>query len=132
MTAQQQHRLTINLTNKIRLFALSQPTSCFACIFICFIFKCFAMLHCFSRSSICPTFSSHLSSGAVCIPLLLPLTVLLLIGVSRSPTASLFQWPPAFPSPDQLWHPLAPVLLLGWIGLHAALYFLPLGKVYNI
>lgn len=67
--------------------------------------------------------------GAVCIPLLLPLTVLLLIGVSRSPTASLFQWPPAFPSPDQLWHPLAPVLLLGWIGLHAALYFLPLGKM---
>ncbi|XP_010779836.1 delta(14)-sterol reductase-like [Notothenia coriiceps] len=67
--------------------------------------------------------------GALCIPILLPLTVMFLICVSRSPEASLLQWPPALPSTDQLWDPLAPVLLLGWISLHALLYVLPLGKV---
>ncbi|KAF3841331.1 hypothetical protein F7725_007193 [Dissostichus mawsoni] len=67
--------------------------------------------------------------GALCIPILLPLTVMFLICVSRSPEASLLQWPPALPSTDQLWDPLALVLLLGWISLHALLYVLPLGKV---
>ncbi|TNN82774.1 Lamin-B receptor [Liparis tanakae] len=67
--------------------------------------------------------------GALCIPISLPLTVLFLIGVSRSPEASVFQWPPPLPSTDQLWDPLAPVLLLGWIALHALLYVMPLGKV---
>uniref|UniRef100_A0A673AVH5 Delta(14)-sterol reductase TM7SF2 n=1 Tax=Sphaeramia orbicularis TaxID=375764 RepID=A0A673AVH5_9TELE len=38
-------------------------------------------------------------------------------------------WPPALPSSDQLWDPLAPVVLLGWMGLHILLYFLPVGKV---
>uniref|UniRef100_A0A3Q2ECN1 Delta(14)-sterol reductase TM7SF2 n=1 Tax=Cyprinodon variegatus TaxID=28743 RepID=A0A3Q2ECN1_CYPVA len=66
--------------------------------------------------------------GAVCIPVFLPLTVLFLIGVSQSPEASVFQWPPKLPSTDQLWDPLAPMLLLGWIGLHALLYFMPFGK----
>ena len=65
----------------------------------------------------------------MCIPVFLPLTVLLLIAVSRSPSASLFQWPPPVPSTEQLWHPQALTLLLGWVGLHAALYLLPLGKV---
>uniref|UniRef100_A0A3B4UUZ9 Delta(14)-sterol reductase TM7SF2 n=1 Tax=Seriola dumerili TaxID=41447 RepID=A0A3B4UUZ9_SERDU len=67
--------------------------------------------------------------GAVCIPIFLPLTVLFLICVSRSPEASVLQWPPPLPSADQLWEPLAPVLLLGWIGLHALLYLTPVGKV---
>uniref|UniRef100_A0A8C2WM73 Delta(14)-sterol reductase TM7SF2 n=1 Tax=Cyclopterus lumpus TaxID=8103 RepID=A0A8C2WM73_CYCLU len=67
--------------------------------------------------------------GALCIPVSLPLTVLFLIGVSRSPEASVFQWPPPLPSTDQLWDPLALVLLLGWIALHALLYVMPLGKV---
>uniref|UniRef100_A0A3Q4HH35 Delta(14)-sterol reductase TM7SF2 n=1 Tax=Neolamprologus brichardi TaxID=32507 RepID=A0A3Q4HH35_NEOBR len=67
--------------------------------------------------------------GAVCIPIFLPLTVLFLISLSRSPEASLFQWPPPLPSADQLWDPLAPVLLLGWFALHAVIYLMPLGKV---
>lgn len=70
----------------------------------------------------------HLS-GAICIPVFLPLTVLYLICMSRSPEASVLQWPPPLPSIDQLWDPLAPVLLLGWIALHALLYLMPLGKV---
>lgn len=76
--------------------------------------------------------SSSVPSGAVCIPVFLPLTVLFLICVSQSPEASILQWPPCLPSADQLWDPLAPILLLGWIGLHALLYLLPLGKVWNV
>ncbi|XP_034033662.1 delta(14)-sterol reductase TM7SF2 [Thalassophryne amazonica] len=67
--------------------------------------------------------------GAVCIPILLPLTVLFLMSVSRSSEAAVFRWPPPFPSADQLWDPLAPVILLGWIILQAFLYVLPLGTV---
>uniref|UniRef100_A0A3Q1GN07 Uncharacterized protein n=1 Tax=Acanthochromis polyacanthus TaxID=80966 RepID=A0A3Q1GN07_9TELE len=70
--------------------------------------------------------------GAICIPIFLPLTVLFLICVSRSPEASVLQWPPPLPSKDQLWDPVAPMLLLGWITLHALLYFMPLGKVGHI
>lgn len=71
---------------------------------------------------------THLS-GAVFIPTLLPLTVLFLISVSRSSEASVLRWPPPLPSAEQLWHPLAPVLLLGWLSLHILLYFMPFGKV---
>ncbi|KAM4545169.1 delta(14)-sterol reductase TM7SF2 isoform 3-T3 [Odontesthes bonariensis] len=67
--------------------------------------------------------------GAICIPILLPLTVLFLICGSQSPEASVLQWPPLLPSANQLWDPQALVLLLGWIGLHALLYLMPLGKV---
>lgn len=70
----------------------------------------------------------HLS-GAVCIPIFLPLTVLFLICVSQSPEASVLQWPPQLPSINQLWDPLASVVLLTWIGLHALLYLMPFGKV---
>lgn len=69
------------------------------------------------------------SLGAVCIPIFLPLTVLFLISLSRSPDASVLQWPPSLPSYNQLLDPLAPVLLLGWIALHVLLYHLPCGKV---
>lgn len=67
--------------------------------------------------------------GALFIPTLLPLTVLFLISVSRSSEASVLCWPPPLPSAEQLWDPLAPALLLGWISLHVVLYFMPLGKV---
>ncbi|XP_061608697.1 delta(14)-sterol reductase TM7SF2 isoform X3 [Phyllopteryx taeniolatus] len=69
------------------------------------------------------------SPGAVCIAVFLPSTVLFLICVSRSPDAALLRWPPPWPSLDQLWDPLAPLLLLSWIALHAFLYLLPFGKV---
>ena len=74
---------------------------------------------------------NHLS-GAICIPIFLPLTVLFLICVSRSPEASVLQWPPPLPSTDQLWDRLAPVVLLSWIALHALLYLMPLGKVRRV
>ncbi|KAE8287943.1 Delta(14)-sterol reductase [Larimichthys crocea] len=67
--------------------------------------------------------------GAIGIPIFLPLTVLFLISTSRSPEASVLQWPPSLPSTDQLWDPLALVVLLCWIALHALLYLTPLGKV---
>lgn len=70
-----------------------------------------------------------LHSGAICIPTFLPLTVLFLIAVSRSPEASVFHWPPPLPSADQLWAPLAPVVLMGWVALHALIYLMPIGKV---
>ncbi|KAG5843447.1 hypothetical protein ANANG_G00151040 [Anguilla anguilla] len=67
--------------------------------------------------------------GATCIPVLLPLTVLYLLSVCRSPGASLLQWPPPLPPTSQLWDPVAPMLLLGWLALQSFLYMLPVGKV---
>ncbi|KAM9789083.1 delta(14)-sterol reductase TM7SF2 [Neosynchiropus ocellatus] len=80
-----------------------------------------------------PSFDTELEFGGVlgslCIIIFLPLTVLLLISVSQSAEAGLLQWPPAVPSADQLWDPLAALLLTGWVVFHAVLYFLPVGKV---
>ncbi|KAJ8384599.1 hypothetical protein AAFF_G00200360 [Aldrovandia affinis] len=67
--------------------------------------------------------------GATFIPVLLPLTVLYLLSIAHSPVGSLLQWPPPLPPTSQLWHPLAPVLLLGWLALQSFLYLLPVGKV---
>uniref|UniRef100_A0A672QGJ8 Uncharacterized protein n=1 Tax=Sinocyclocheilus grahami TaxID=75366 RepID=A0A672QGJ8_SINGR len=67
--------------------------------------------------------------GATCIPVFLPLTVLYLLSVCRSPAASVLQWPPPLPPPAQLWDPLATVLVVGWITLQSFLYLLPIGKV---
>lgn len=67
--------------------------------------------------------------GATCIPVLLPLTVLYLLSVCRSPAASVLQWPPPLPPIAQLWDPLAAVLIAGWITLQSFLYLLPVGKV---
>ncbi|XP_061105061.1 delta(14)-sterol reductase TM7SF2 [Conger conger] len=67
--------------------------------------------------------------GATCIPVFLPLTVLYLLSVCRSPEASVLQWPPPLPHTSQLWHPSAPMLLLGWLALQSFLYMLPVGKL---
>uniref|UniRef100_A0A8C7JHD4 Delta(14)-sterol reductase TM7SF2 n=1 Tax=Oncorhynchus kisutch TaxID=8019 RepID=A0A8C7JHD4_ONCKI len=67
--------------------------------------------------------------GATCIPVFLPLTVLYLLCVCRSPVASVIQWPPVLPPTAQLWDPLAPVLILGWMALQSFFYLLPMGKV---
>lgn len=67
--------------------------------------------------------------GATCIPVFLPLTVFYLLSVCRSPAASVLQWPPPLPPPSQLWDPLAPVFILGWLALQSFLYLLPMGKV---
>ncbi|XP_066575066.1 delta(14)-sterol reductase TM7SF2 [Amia ocellicauda] len=66
--------------------------------------------------------------GAVCLPVLLPVTVLYLLSVCCSPSASLLQWPPPLPSPAQLWQPKALAIVLGWLGLQGVLYLLPVGK----
>uniref|UniRef100_A0A673I5I1 Delta(14)-sterol reductase TM7SF2 n=1 Tax=Sinocyclocheilus rhinocerous TaxID=307959 RepID=A0A673I5I1_9TELE len=62
--------------------------------------------------------------GATCIPVFLPLTVLYLLSVCRSPAASVLQWPPHLPPAAQLWDPLAAVLVVGWITLQSFLYLL--------
>uniref|UniRef100_A0A673JTI6 Delta(14)-sterol reductase TM7SF2 n=1 Tax=Sinocyclocheilus rhinocerous TaxID=307959 RepID=A0A673JTI6_9TELE len=67
--------------------------------------------------------------GATCIPVFLPLTVLYLLSVCRSPAASVLQWPPPLPPAAHLWDPLAAVLIVGWITLQSFLYLLPMGKV---
>uniref|UniRef100_A0A8C1YNQ0 Delta(14)-sterol reductase TM7SF2 n=1 Tax=Cyprinus carpio TaxID=7962 RepID=A0A8C1YNQ0_CYPCA len=67
--------------------------------------------------------------GATCIPVFLPLTVLYLLSVCRSPAASVLQWPPPLPPTAHLWDPLAVVLIVGWITLQSFLYLLPIGKV---
>ncbi|KAL2095266.1 hypothetical protein ACEWY4_009985 [Coilia grayii] len=67
--------------------------------------------------------------GATCIPVFLPLTVLYLLSVCRSPTASVLQWPPPLPHATFLWDPVAPAIVLGWVALQSFLYLLPAGKV---
>lgn len=70
--------------------------------------------------------------GATCIPVFLPLTVLYLLSVCRSPAASVLQWPPPLTPAAQLWDPLAVVVIVGWITLQSFLYLLPIGKVRYI
>ncbi|XP_049324506.1 delta(14)-sterol reductase TM7SF2 isoform X2 [Astyanax mexicanus] len=67
--------------------------------------------------------------GATCIPVFLPLTVLYLLSVCRTPSGALLQWPPPLPHPAFLWDPLAAVIITGWIGLQSALYQFPVGRV---
>lgn len=66
--------------------------------------------------------------GALCLPVLLPLTVLYLLLSCRTPDASLLP-PPPLPPPAQLWLPETLLLLLGWGALQGGLYLLPIGKV---
>ncbi|MBN3319666.1 ERG24 reductase, partial [Atractosteus spatula] len=67
--------------------------------------------------------------GALCLPALLPVSVLYLLSACDTPAAGLLQWPPPLPGPAQLWHPHALAAALGWLALQGALYLLPLGKV---
>lgn len=69
--------------------------------------------------------------GATCIPIFLPLTVLYLLSVCRSPQATVLVWPPPLPHTDFLWDPVAGAITVGWIGLQSFLYLLPVGKVAN-
>ncbi|KAL7848530.1 hypothetical protein AOLI_G00232480 [Acnodon oligacanthus] len=67
--------------------------------------------------------------GAACIPVFLPLMVLYLLSVCRTPGGALLQWPPPLPHSTFLWDPVAAAIMVGWIGLQSALYLLPVGKV---
>lgn len=67
--------------------------------------------------------------GAAVLPALLPSTVLYLLLVCRTEQASLFSLPLPLPSLPSLWDPQDLALVLGWIGLQAALYVLPTGKL---
>ncbi|XP_062393209.1 delta(14)-sterol reductase TM7SF2 [Sardina pilchardus] len=67
--------------------------------------------------------------GATCIPVFLPLTVLYLLSVCRSPAASVLQWPPPLPHATFLWDPVALAIVVGWMLLQSFLYLLPIGKL---
>ncbi|XP_066507834.1 delta(14)-sterol reductase TM7SF2 isoform X2 [Hoplias malabaricus] len=67
--------------------------------------------------------------GAGSIPVFLPLLVLYLLSVCRSPSGALQQWPPPLPHSSFLWDPVATVIVVGWIGFQSALYLLPWGQV---
>lgn len=68
-------------------------------------------------------------AGAACLPVFLPLTVLYLLSVCRTPDGALLRWPPSLPNPASLWDPHTAAILTGWLGLQSALYLLPVGKV---
>lgn len=61
--------------------------------------------------------------------LLLPATMIHLLLVARSGPARLLGPPPYLPGLEALWSPRALLLLLGWLGLQAALYLLPARQV---
>uniref|UniRef100_A0A5F9DPZ7 Delta(14)-sterol reductase TM7SF2 n=1 Tax=Oryctolagus cuniculus TaxID=9986 RepID=A0A5F9DPZ7_RABIT len=67
--------------------------------------------------------------GAAVLLLLLPATMIHLLLVARSGPARLLGPPPYLPGLEALWSPRALLLLLGWLGLQAALYLLPARQV---
>lgn len=69
------------------------------------------------------------SAGAAALLLLLPATMIHLLLVARSGPARLLGPPPYLPGLEALWSPRALLLLLGWLGLQAALYLLPARQV---
>uniref|UniRef100_A0A5F9CSE5 Delta(14)-sterol reductase TM7SF2 n=1 Tax=Oryctolagus cuniculus TaxID=9986 RepID=A0A5F9CSE5_RABIT len=69
------------------------------------------------------------SAGAAVLLLLLPATMIHLLLVARSGPARLLGPPPYLPGLEALWSPRALLLLLGWLGLQAALYLLPARQV---
>uniref|UniRef100_A0AAY4CL65 Delta(14)-sterol reductase TM7SF2 n=1 Tax=Denticeps clupeoides TaxID=299321 RepID=A0AAY4CL65_9TELE len=83
------------------------------------------------NEKLCVSLSLSLSlpAGATLIPVFLPLTVLYLLSVCRSPGASVLQWPPPLPPTAHLLDPVAPVIIAVWVALQGFLYLLPVGKV---
>ncbi|XP_028916425.1 delta(14)-sterol reductase TM7SF2 isoform X2 [Ornithorhynchus anatinus] len=67
--------------------------------------------------------------GSALLLLLLPATLFHLLLTCRSGPCSLLSLPAPLPAPHAFWSPRALLLLLGWLGLQAALYLLPLGPV---
>lgn len=59
----------------------------------------------------------------------MPATVFYLLLTCRTEQASVLNFPPPLPPMSSLWNPHTFLLLLGWVGLQAALYMLPMGKV---
>lgn len=69
--------------------------------------------------------------GAAVLMLLLPATMFHLLLVARSGPARLLGPPPYLPGPEVLWSPEMLLLWFTWLGLQAALYLLPAGKVWT-
>ncbi|XP_038620780.1 delta(14)-sterol reductase TM7SF2 isoform X1 [Tachyglossus aculeatus] len=67
--------------------------------------------------------------GSALLMLLLPATLFHLVLTCRSGPCSLLSLPTPLPGPDAFWSPRALLLLLGWLGLQAALYLMPVGSV---
>ncbi|XP_043931765.1 delta(14)-sterol reductase TM7SF2 isoform X1 [Protopterus annectens] len=70
--------------------------------------------------------------GAVILPFLLPSTVFYLIISCGTKEASVFNFPPPLPELGELWNPITFLLFLCWIGLQAAFYVCPVGKVVSL
>nr|XP_006136637.1 delta(14)-sterol reductase-like [Pelodiscus sinensis] len=67
--------------------------------------------------------------GAVILIFLMPATVFYLLLTCGTEQASVLNFPPPLPPLSTLWNPHTFLLLLAWVGLQAALYMLPMGKV---
>ncbi|XP_078058916.1 delta(14)-sterol reductase TM7SF2 [Mustelus asterias] len=67
--------------------------------------------------------------GALLLPVFLPCSVLYLLFACRTQDAGVSSLPSPLPSASELWDLDAFLLVLGWFGLQAVLYMLPLGKV---
>ncbi|XP_039625270.1 delta(14)-sterol reductase TM7SF2 [Polypterus senegalus] len=67
--------------------------------------------------------------GAVCLPVILPLTVLYLLLAVRTFDGGILNFPPPLPSLPELWCPTSFLFVVGWVALQALLYLLPLGKI---
>ncbi|CAM4578050.1 delta(14)-sterol reductase TM7SF2 isoform X3 [Lepidochelys kempii] len=67
--------------------------------------------------------------GAMILIFLMPATVFYLLLTCRTEQASVLNFPPPLPPLSTLWSPHTFLLLLAWVGLQAALYMLPMGKV---
>ncbi|KAM7170437.1 delta(14)-sterol reductase TM7SF2 isoform 3-T3 [Macrochelys suwanniensis] len=67
--------------------------------------------------------------GAMILIFLMPATVFYLLLTCRTEQASVLNFPPPLPPLSTFWSPHAFLLLLAWVGLQAALYMLPMGKV---
>ncbi|KAM9456080.1 delta(14)-sterol reductase TM7SF2 isoform 2-T2 [Clarias gariepinus] len=68
-------------------------------------------------------------TGAACIIVLLPLTVLFLLSVCVSEEGAVLRWPPPLPPHSDLFDPRAVFIITVWISTHTLLYLLPVGKV---
>ncbi|XP_032660282.1 delta(14)-sterol reductase TM7SF2 isoform X1 [Chelonoidis abingdonii] len=67
--------------------------------------------------------------GAMILIFLMPATIFYLLLTCRTEQASVLNFPPPLPPLSTLWSPHTFLLLLAWVGLQAALYMLPMGKV---
>ncbi|XP_060765195.1 delta(14)-sterol reductase TM7SF2 isoform X2 [Neoarius graeffei] len=69
------------------------------------------------------------ATGAACLIVLLPFTVLFLLSVCVSEEGAVLRWPLPLPPHSNLYDPRAMIIVTVWISTHVLLYLLPVGKV---